>query len=77
MPKEAWNTLLKLYNTNIIARNMQLKQELHSVYRNKMNINEYSMEVKGLENSLNSIGAPVDDKDLVSMILNGLEHWSV
>ena len=31
MPKEAWDTLVKLYNTNTIARKMQLKQELHNV----------------------------------------------
>ena len=30
------------------------------------------MEVKGLEDSLGSIGAPTDDEDLVSMTLNGL-----
>ena len=38
--------------------------------RNKLNINEYSMKVKGLANSLGSIGALFDDEDLVSMTLN-------
>ena len=37
-----------------------------------MNINEYSMKVQGLVNSLDLIGALVDDEDLVSVILNGL-----
>ena len=50
---------------------MQFKQELHNVQRNKLNINEYSMEVKGLEDSFGSIGAPIDDEDLVSMTLSG------
>ena len=61
MLKEAWDTLVKLYNTNTTAQKMQLKQELHNV----LSINEYSMKVKGLANSLGSIGAPVDDEDCV------------
>ena len=72
MPKEAWDTLVKMYNTSTTARKMQLKQESHIMQRNKMNINKYSIKVKGLAQSLGSIGAPIDDEDLVSMILNGL-----
>jgi hypothetical protein len=30
-PKQAWNTLMKMYNTNTQARKMQLKQELHNL----------------------------------------------
>ena len=30
-PKEAWDTLVKLYSTNTTAWKMQLKQELHNV----------------------------------------------
>jgi hypothetical protein len=37
-----------------------------------MNINDYSTKVKNLANVLASIGAPVDDEDLVAMTLNGL-----
>ena len=71
-PKEAWDTLVKLYSTNTTARKMQLKQELHNVQRNKLSINEYAMKVKGLVDSLGSIGAPIDNEDLVSVTLNGL-----
>ena len=39
---------------------------------NKLNINGYSMKVKGIADSLGSIGAPVDDEDLVPVTLNGL-----
>jgi hypothetical protein len=37
-----------------------------------MNINGYSTKVKNLADSLASIGAPVDDEDLVAITLNGL-----
>ncbi len=71
-PKQAWDTLVKMYNTNTQARKMQLKQELHNLQKNKMNINDYSTKVKNLADALASIGAPVDDEDLVVVTLNGL-----
>ena len=72
MPKEAWDTLVKMYNTNTTARKTHLQQKLHNVHKNKLNINEYSMKVKGLADSLGSTRASIDDEDLVSVTLNGL-----
>ncbi len=37
-----------------------------------MNINDYSTKVKNLADALASIGAHVDDEDLVAMTMNGL-----
>jgi hypothetical protein len=71
-PKQAWDTLVKMYSTNTQARKMQLKQELHNLQKNKMNINDYSTKVKNLADALASIGTPVDDEDLVAVTLNGL-----
>jgi hypothetical protein len=51
---------------------MQLKQELHNLQKNKMNINDYFTKVKNLADALASIGAPIDDEDLVVVTLNGL-----
>ena len=39
--------------------------------KNKLSMNEYAMKVKGLADSLGSIGAPIDDENLVSVTLNG------
>ncbi len=71
-PKQAWDTLVKMYSTNTQARKMQLKQELHNLQKNKMNISDYSTKVKNLGDALASIGALVDDEDLMAMTLNGL-----
>jgi hypothetical protein len=71
-PKQSWDTLVKMYSTNTQARKMQLKQELHDLQKNKMNINDYSTKVKNLTDALASIGALVNDEDLVAMTLNGL-----
>jgi hypothetical protein len=61
-----------MYNTNTQARKMQLKQELHNLHKNKMNISDYSTKVKNLINVLAYIGAHLDDEDLVVVTLNGL-----
>jgi flagellar basal body P-ring protein FlgI len=63
-PKQAWDTLVKMYSTNT--------QELHNLQKNKMNISDYSTKVKNLLDVLASIGAPVDDEDLMVITLNGL-----
>jgi hypothetical protein len=54
---------------------MQLKQKLHNFFKNKMNINDYSTKVKDLPDVFTSIGAHVDDEDLVAMTLNGLGKY--
>jgi len=71
-PKQAWDTLVKMYSTNTQASKMQLKQELHNLQKNKMNISDYSTKVKNLASVLASIGAPINDQDLVAVTLNGL-----
>ncbi len=40
-PKQAWDTLVKMYNTNTQAYKMQLKQKLHNLHKNKMKISDY------------------------------------
>jgi len=54
---------------------MQLKQELHNLQKNKMNISDYFTKVKNLADALASIGTPVDDEDLVVVTLNGLGKY--
>jgi hypothetical protein len=61
-----------MYNTNTQAHKMQLKQKLHNLRKNKMNISDYSIKVKNLAHALASIGTPVDDEDLATVTLNGL-----
>jgi len=40
-----------------------------------MNINDYSTKVKNLIDAIASIGAPIDDEDLVVVTLNGLGKY--
>jgi hypothetical protein len=54
---------------------MQLKQELHNLQKNKMNISDYSKKVENLAYALASIGTHVDDEDLVAVTLNGFGKY--
>jgi hypothetical protein len=71
-PAEAWRNLVQMFKTNTKARKLQLKQELHIVEKKNMSINEYSLKIKGIVESLASINVSVDDDDLVIVCLNGL-----
>jgi hypothetical protein len=62
-----------MYNTNTQACKMQFNQELHNLQKNKLNINNDFMMVKNLANVIPSIGALLDDDDLVVVTLNGLK----
>ena len=45
--------------------------------KNNLSINDYVVKIKEVSNALGSIGAPPNDDDLVSAVLNGLndEKW--
>jgi hypothetical protein len=51
---------------------MQLKQELHNLQKNMMNISDYSTKVKNLADVFASIRTLVDDENLMAVTLNGL-----
>jgi len=51
---------------------MQLKQKLHNLQKNKMNISDYSTKVKDFADALAFIGTLVDDEDIMTVTLNEL-----
>jgi hypothetical protein len=72
LSKQAWDTSVKMYNTNTQACKIQFKQELHNLQKKKININDYFTKVKNLADAFASIGTLVDDDDLMVVTLNGL-----
>ena len=69
---EAWKSLVTLYETNTKARKLQLKNELHTVEKKSMSNNDYALKIKGIMESLASIGVVVEDDDKVEVCLRGL-----
>ena len=52
LPKEAWDSLVKLFVVNTKARKLQLKTELNTLEKGKMSVNEYAMIIKNIYESL-------------------------
>ena len=71
-PKEAWDELVKLYETNTKARKLQLKNDFNTVSKKNLTVNEYALKIKGIVESLASIGVAVEDDDKVEVCLRGL-----
>ena len=71
-PKEAWDRLLSFDTTNTNSRELQLKNELNTVKKEKLSINDYTLKIKSVWESLASIGVTVEDDDKVEVCLRGL-----
>ncbi|MCO5559754.1 hypothetical protein L7F22_013356 [Adiantum nelumboides] len=71
-PKQAWDMLVSVDTTNTKARKIQLKNELNTVKKENLPINYYTLKIKGIVQSLASIGVQVEDDDKVEVCLRGL-----
>ncbi|WP_369009025.1 hypothetical protein, partial [Escherichia coli] len=60
-PKEAWDRLVSYDTTNTKARKLQLKNELNTMKKENLSINDYTLKIKGICESLTSIGVSVED----------------
>ena len=70
-PKEAY-ALVHNNETHTKARKIQLKTELHTVKMQNMSVNDYTLKIKNIVESLASIGVTIDDDDKVEVCLCGL-----
>ena len=71
-PNEAWDILVQIFATNTRARKIQLKNELNIVERKNMYVNNYTLKIKSICESLASINVIVDDDDKIEVCLRGL-----
>ncbi|MCO5612344.1 hypothetical protein L7F22_066611 [Adiantum nelumboides] len=62
-PKDAWDNLIAFNATNTRARKIQLKNELNTIKKGDLSVNDYTLKIKALCESLSSIGVAVDDDD--------------
>ncbi|MCO5596921.1 hypothetical protein L7F22_050992 [Adiantum nelumboides] len=73
-PKDAWDNLFPFNATNTRARKIQLKNELNTIKKEDLSVNDYTLKIKALCESLSSIGVAVDDDDKAEACLRGLDH---
>ena len=57
---------------NTRAKKIQLKNELNTVERKNMSVNNYTLKIKSICESLASINVTVDDDDKIEVCLHGL-----
>ena len=62
---KVWSCLENLYLRQTIAKSFQLKQQLRSVKKDSMSINDYILKIKTIGYSLAAIGEPLNDKDVL------------
>ena len=66
--------LVSFDTTNTKARKLQLKNELNKVKKENLSINNYILKIKGICESLASIGVTVEDDDKIEVCLHGFTH---
>ncbi|MCO5584636.1 hypothetical protein L7F22_038567 [Adiantum nelumboides] len=64
-PKHAYDNLIAFNATNTRARKIQLKNELNTIKKGDLSMNDYTLKVKALCEPLSSIGVAVDGDDKV------------
>ncbi|MCO5600850.1 hypothetical protein L7F22_054967 [Adiantum nelumboides] len=69
-----WTILKTMFLVNTKARKIQLKQELNTLKKGKMSINDYALRVRSIADSLAANDAMPDDDDLLSSTLGGLNN---
>ncbi|MCO5549891.1 hypothetical protein L7F22_003366 [Adiantum nelumboides] len=68
-PMDVWDNLVAFNATNTRARKIQLKNELNTIKKGDLSMNDYTLKIKALCDSLSSIGVAVDDDDKVEACL--------
>ena len=71
-PKEAWDKFVAFDATNTRAKKMQLKDELNTIKKGSSSINDYTLKIKSICESLALIGVTVVGDDKVESCLHGL-----
>ncbi|XP_021807707.1 uncharacterized protein LOC110751540 [Prunus avium] len=69
---EIWKSLSTRYSSQSRSRILQLKQQLQSTKRDSMSITAYIDKLTAIANQLSLASKPVDDDDLIEIILNGV-----
>jgi len=71
---EVWILLKNLYARQTLAKSFQLKQQLRSIKKDGMSVNNYILKIKTISHALATIGEPLSDNELLLAILNGLDQ---
>lgn len=71
--KQVWTTLQTRFSSQSRSRISHLKRQLQTLTQGTKSCTEYLENAKNLANQLATAGKPVDDQDLISFLLGGLQ----
>jgi hypothetical protein len=69
---QAWKSLAERFASQSRSHISQLKRQLQSLQQGSQSCSEYLNSAKQLADQLSSVGKPVEDDDLISFVINGL-----
>jgi hypothetical protein len=69
---EAWTTLTTRYASQSKSRISHLKRQLQSLQQGSRSCTEYLNQAKQWADQLSTAGKPIDDDDLISFVVSGL-----
>ena len=64
--------MFKIYETITKAKKLQFKNKFNTVSKKNLTVNEYALKIKGIVESLTSIGVAVENDAKVEVCLPGL-----
>lgn len=67
-----WTTLQTVFSYSSVSRTHHLREELLSLHRGDLSVEDYGRKFKALCDELSAIGRPVDDADKEHWFLRGL-----
>jgi glutathionylspermidine synthase len=73
-PQEVWNMLEQTYAVQSRARTVNTRIALAMTRKGNLSISEYVTKVKALVDEMASARKPIDEEELVSYILAGLDE---
>ena len=55
-----------------MARTIQLRNELQSIKKGSDSVNDFTLKIKNIGDSLMAVGGEIRDRDLVTCLVNGV-----
>ncbi|KAJ0105533.1 hypothetical protein Patl1_18983 [Pistacia atlantica] len=71
--KQIWTALQTRFSSQSRSRISHLKRQLQTLTQGNNSCSEYHENAKSLADQLTAAGKPIDDQDLISFLLGGLQ----
>ena len=74
LPKDAGENMKKVFAASIMARKLQLRQDLNNIQQRDMLVADYTSKIKDICDSLGSTNVALEEDKMVQICLGGLKQ---